>query len=586
MTGEDNTIATSHRQRESVPTKRTVALLRQGAQFVAAGRSFAAAARALGIRQDTFHCHRKKYHSLWERELKRARESDRLRIVIKPLPGKASRKTPVATERSEAILQRAAAIVATGKSISDAALLLDLKLDSLRRLRNAHAMLWGQAVEQAVKAQHDSPGEVVIEPLPVKVTGQPTRKTLNQIRRATAMIAAGLPQTEVVKALKVRPGTIVHWQNTHQKHWETEYDRAMEATVIVIRRQAGTDAVLEDPEGYVRSALVCERWARKKGRGLFPTEGHTTLKSFYETYYKPVRLSDVSGQTVATYESVIRLWCVITGDPPLGSVTAETLASFRNCIARLRGKQPASRTSPNTVRKYLRHLQAILDKAGPPGRRNRDAANLIPDAPWVKPPKARISQPRIVLPGHLSDTYTAAVAMNYPRIQGFKPPAWWRALLVVAFNTGLRRRTLFEMRIEEIDWDARCIRLPAKHMKAGRPHIAPLNHTAIEHLLAIRTDRELVFPWPYNVTYFDQCFHRLQDAAGIPREEHFGLHTIRKTLGTILYEVSPGAAQMTLGHMDQATTRNHYVRADQIVTRALDQLKQPDAFVGNAKGSA
>ena len=129
-----------------------------------------------------------------------------------------------ATERTQEILQKAAAIVATGKSISEAADLLELMPSSLERLRRKHSILWGQEIERAVKAQHESPGKVVIEPLPVKVTGKPTRKTLNQIRQATAMIAAVSSQADVVKALKIRPGTIVHWQNTHQKHWEAEYD--------------------------------------------------------------------------------------------------------------------------------------------------------------------------------------------------------------------------------------------------------------------------------------------------------------------------------------------------------------------------
>ena len=77
--------------------------------------------------------------------------------------------------------------------------------------------------------------------------------------------------------------------------------------------------------------------------------------------------------------SAIHHWGRVTGDPPLAEISTQTLLRFREKLLQaMGGKQPGSTQSPTTVRKTLRHVQAVLDKAGPAGPRNRDAANLIP----------------------------------------------------------------------------------------------------------------------------------------------------------------------------------------------------------------
>jgi integrase len=67
----------------------------------------------------------------------------------------------------------------------------------------------------------------------------------------------------------------------------------------------------------------------------------------------------------------------------------------------------------------------------------------------------------------------------------------------------------------------------------------------------------------------------LQDSAGIPRKEHFGLHVIRKTAATVLAGFSPQAAQLALGHRSLTTTVNHYINPTSIVAAALDAMPQP-----------
>jgi integrase len=156
----------------------------------------------------------------------------------------------------------------------------------------------------------------------------------------------------------------------------------------------------------------------------------------------------------------------------------------------------------------------------------------------------------------------------------------------LTLNTGLRRGTLFGLKMSDIDWQKRTILIRPSNNKSRKVFSVHLNETAYRHLLAIRTDREKVFPWPHCSRCFHTTFHRLQNASGIAQEEHFGLHALRRTLATMLYEQSPGAAQIALGHSDQRTTQAHYVAPNAMVARALDALPQPEAFKGRLDGAA
>ena len=217
----------------------------------------------------------------------------------------------------------------------------------------------------------------------------PTRPHVRAgIRQATAMVAAGLSQDEIAAALNVPATTIHSWRTDHRKLWDEELARAMETALVLVRSQAGTDKVEEDPATYICRARLCERWARENGRELFPAGEDPTLSSFYATYYLPVRLSDAAEPTKKLYRGTVRLWSLITGDPPLKTIGPELLSRFKNCLERMRGLKPIARMSVNTVRKHLCHLQVLLDKSGPPGFKNRDAAGIIPGpVPWIKPPR-------------------------------------------------------------------------------------------------------------------------------------------------------------------------------------------------------
>lgn len=542
-------------EKGNLPTAKERAQIRVGATLVAGGQSITTAAKLLGLNWGYFIQCRKRHQALWQEEVERA-----LAGASKP-----------SLQKTVETIKRAVALVAAGNSINGAARTLRMEPRHLHKLKELRKKEWADEFAVA-KAQLNALG--------YEVPKGPPEKTREQIRRASALVAAGLSKAEIAEKMAVSLGTVNHWRDTYALTWQEEYSRAMEAAVILIRSQAGTDQVLEDPAAYIRRAQACERWGRKNNQPLFPVPEAPTISSFYETYFKPVRIADSPAPTRKAYEGTISIWCLLTGNPPLKEINVEMLARFKACLQKMRGKCRVGNMAPNTVRKHLRQLQTFLDKAGPPGPRNRDAASVIPGpVPWVKPPRPEEKLPKIITPELLGQVYLATVAMEEPRLPGVKAPGWWKALLAVAFNTQLRHRTLFEMRMNEIDWCHCQLNLPPARMKAHRRQIVHLNEVAMRHLTMIRTDRELVFPWHRSEVTFYRCFHRLQTAAGIPRKDHFGLHDLRRTAASALWEDSPAAAQYALGHRSMGTTRDHYVNGTSIVARALDALTQPAAFL-------
>ncbi len=88
-----------------------------------------------------------------------------------------------------------------------------------------------------------------------------------------------------------------------------------------------------------------------------------TVSSFYRDYFSTLFLDDARPRTFEAYEDSIKHWKQITGDPPM-PFGAAILAEFKIELHKS--------LSPATVNKHLRHINALLAKAGPPGPGNRD----------------------------------------------------------------------------------------------------------------------------------------------------------------------------------------------------------------------
>lgn len=305
---------------------------------------------------------------------------------------------------------------------------------------------------------------------------------------------------------------------------------------------------------------------------------HLTLSQIFERFYIPFRLSDAAPDTIANLRGTLRKWARLTGDPPISTIEAETLIAYRDASAALPGLHAGSKISANTLSTELRQLQGLLNFCGPPGPRARDALGLLKVTPWIRRPRTEEPMPRAVPFDYLSKVYEAAGSMRTPQIAGIVPADWWRALFVVAFNTGLRRRALFALLWSDVDLLKLLLVARPATIKTRRSQTLPFNELTRQHLAKIRNGGGPVFPWPFCKRTFDNEMHALQWAAGIPRTDRFGLHAIRRTNATQLWEDSPQAAQLTLGHTTMGMTARRYVQETAIIRAAVETLRQPEAF--------
>jgi len=149
----------------------------------------------------------------------------------------------------------------------------------------------------------------------------------------------------------------------------------------------------------------------------------------------------------------------------------------------------------------------------------------------------RETELRVLKAEQIEALYAATAAMDMPDVPGVRPPAWWRALIAVALGTGLRQFTLFALRTDNIDWAGRRLFVLDELAKSREGLVLPLDERTMEYLQAMRTPRELLFPWgsdtassrDSDMAGFYRQWHKLLAAAGIPAERRFGLHALRRT---------------------------------------------------------
>ncbi len=472
-------------------------------------------------------------------------------------------------------IAKATAMIAAGCNPNRVAFGIGVKRADVKLYRTEYAELWRKSLKEA---KDRLKGKAADSP---KVRPSITAKVRTRIIEATRQLASGLSMCQAAENLGIPLRTLTDYQFTHRTLWNAAKAEAEAFLVEVVRSQAGTDAMMDDPDRYLVMAGNAESWCKKHGQELFDRKDGMTLTRFYSEWFVPECMAPDASKTYRdAFEVALRRWRFVTGDPPLEEIDNQLLRRYRDFCTQCRGKEPGSRASAMTVRNHLIYVCRLLRKAGPPGLGNHDAAALISQIPFVKLPRRNMRAPTIVPVEHINAVYQQADAMMVPRLPGIDPPAWWRALLVFVWNTGLRRRSIFALRWEWLDESASRFVVPPEAMKAGRGQIVHLPDVVLDHLAAIRPaeSRGPVFPWPYDLSHFGTMFHRLQYEAGIPRAAHFGLHAIRRTLATRLWEVNPGAAQLALGHTNDAVTREHYVAGPAIIAKALDGLPQPDAF--------
>jgi len=308
-----------------------------------------------------------------------------------------------------------------------------------------------------------------------------------------------------------------------------------------------------------------------------PTWG---LSRFFEEFVWPVLLEPArrSENTRKEYRIALKHWRSATGDPPLNSINAVTTAQFLRYLTarRQRNDRPLS---VETIRKAARQIQFLLDRSGPSSPGNREGQDVVAKVAWIKPPKAHRAGPRHAFTlEEISALLVAARCTRPTRVipEEIPTPVWWRALILLGYNTGMRPASLLAARHEHID--GRWLAIPPEEIKCHNGQRLWLNDAALEAIASTGCTKGLILPWlAIGPTTLPNQWRWIQDAAGLPKNSDSGMYGLRRAFATQCAGIDPLAAQIMLNHrgLGFAMMLNHYVNPEVLLSKALSKLPQP-----------
>lgn len=276
------------------------------------------------------------------------------------------------------------------------------------------------------------------------------------------------------------------------------------------------------------------------------------LEQFVEDVYAP--LKGIDDRTVALYKFTIKPFSAFLGRQAL-LTDLEELQVARFLQKRVRERAPA------TAAKDRAQLRAIWEFA---------ARRKLVDT-WP-------SMPRITVPERVPEAWVTeemsrmleSAAKETANYDGIPASLWWRALLLVAYDTGERATAVVSLRWADVRGSAVVFRAEDRKGKR-RDILREIGPETVAALEAIRGDRELVFPFPRAKTYLWDRLGIILKRAGLPHGRRDKFHKIRRTTASY-YEAAGGSAQRLLDHSSPAVTRRY------LDPRIVKGLAAPDVI--------
>jgi len=288
---------------------------------------------------------------------------------------------------------------------------------------------------------------------------------------------------------------------------------------------------------------ACGKWQRKRDGSAKPVDAPGTVWHFYLHFYKPERF-DCSPASLQQVEGALHsLFRFCGGGLKFPGLCDKLLIDWCQQLVR-EGKKP------ETIRGYVGRIETIWRDAyqkgatdrEPHGRRRRRQRSL-PEA-WTA---AEFRQ--------LIDA-TAHRDLAWKLSTGVKAGKFLRAVLLTAYDTGLRRGDIFRLRKQDLREDGA---LAIIQGKTGFAIVRGVSDVTLAAIREVETPGELLFPWPHDVTHFYRVYRTLLRLAGLPATSRNQLQKIRRTSASHAERVKPGAASVLLGHRDPSMAARHYV---------------------------
>jgi len=260
-----------------------------------------------------------------------------------------------------------------------------------------------------------------------------------------------------------------------------------------------------------------------------------TLMSLLSDLYAPLR--GIDPRTVEIYGFTLRAWDRFLGRPP--DVTdLEELAVAKFLAHRLRERSVATAAKDRT------QIRALWEFAARRGLTDR--------WPQIRPIRVPERVPQAWLTDELQRLLEAA-GERQGSIAGVPASAFWRAAILVCYETGCRVGELLRLEWRDVSPAGILFRAETRKGKM-RDIFRPVSPTVAEAIAAIRRDRPEVFAWDRCYTNLWRHLGMICKAAGLPDDRLSKFHRLRKTHAS--YAAAAGLdAQRLLDHASPATTR-------------------------------
>jgi integrase len=346
------------------------------------------------------------------------------------------------------------------------------------------------------------------------------------------------PRVRKVKVLRHPSGKSPYWYlrwwesfdggKTWKERWrstktrvkkEAERQRRLLEHELDTGHDSGTEWLWED--------LVAEYFRKHRGR-LAPT-------------------------TLGAYKNSLDIFTKLMNPQNVSQIQIDTLEDFIH--ARLREE-----IAPATINRDLRHLRLVLKWA-----KRRGLTNGIPDftGMFIKEDQ---KDPTIIP----EEDFLALVAtLRKPDLPlKIRPAAWWRMFFYITYYLGVRRGEALGLSWGSITFDAHEVRVYAPTSKGRRERVVPMAPDLTQILAVWKAEcsetgpLDPVLPWPYDTLrplYVD--WHLIQDAAGIPKGQHYVPQDCRSSCASELTakNVPTVVVRDFLGHANVSTTERYYI---------------------------
>ena len=262
------------------------------------------------------------------------------------------------------------------------------------------------------------------------------------------------------------------------------------------------------------------------------------LTDFLRDIYVP--LKGISAQTEFLYSLTIAAFGKSLGRPAQLS-DLEELAVARFLAARLRERKPA------TVAKDRSQIRALWELAA-----RRNLVSVWPTIQRIKVPE-RVPEAWFV--GEMTRILDAASKEN-AWYCGIPAALWWRALLLVCYDTGERIGSVMALKWSDVR-EGYVIYRAENRKGRTRDILRRVSPETLRALTAINTGTcASVFPWPRTKSYLWRRLEIILIRAGLPSDRTCKFHKIRKT--TASYSEAAGlSAQDVLDHSDPKVTKKY-----------------------------